>query len=132
MIEPGLVAGQRFIWEAFVGETCVVRIAVNWLMGEEHLDPAWDFGPEGERFEVEVQGDPNTFVTIKGWQPETVEEGLVRNPGVVATAMHCRELDPLRRGRRARHQDLPGPAADRRPGAPRPQLTPQPIAQCDR
>ena len=47
------------------------------------------FGPEGERFEVEVQGDPNTFVTIKGWQPDTVEEGLVRNPGVVATAMHC-------------------------------------------
>jgi 2,4-diaminopentanoate dehydrogenase len=89
VIEPGLVAGQRFVWEAFVGETCVVRIAVNWLMGEEHLEPAWDFGPEGERFEVEVQGDPNTFVTIKGWQPETVEEGLVRNPGVVATALHC-------------------------------------------
>lgn len=89
VIEPGLVAGQRFVWEAFVGETCVVRIAVNWLMGEEHLSPAWDFGPEGERFEVEVQGDPNTFVTIKGWQPETVAEGLIRNPGVVATAMHC-------------------------------------------
>lgn len=89
VIEPGNVAGQRFVWEAFVGSTCVVQIAVNWLMGEEHLSPAWTFGPEGERFEVEVQGDPSAFVTIKGWQPETVEEGLVRNPGVVATAVHC-------------------------------------------
>ncbi|MCW2764776.1 MAG: uncharacterized protein JWO11_735 [Nocardioides sp.] len=89
VIEPGLVAGQRFIWEGFVGEQVVVHIAVNWLMGEENLEPAWTFGPEGERFEVEVKGDPNTFVTIKGWQPDTVEEGLVRNPGVVATAMHC-------------------------------------------
>ena len=71
------------------GEQCVVRVAVNWLMGEEHLDPPWTFGPEGERFEVEVQGDPPAFVTIKGWQPETVEEGLLRNPGIVATAVHC-------------------------------------------
>ena len=30
-------------------------------MGEEHLDPPWTFGPEGERYEVEVQGDPDTF-----------------------------------------------------------------------
>lgn len=88
VIEPGRVAAQRFVWEAYVGEACVVRIAVNWLMGEEHLSPAWTFGPEGERFEVEVKGDPDTFVTIRGWQPKTVAEGLVRNSGVVATAMH--------------------------------------------
>jgi hypothetical protein len=88
-IEPGQVAGQRFVWEAVVRDRVVVKVAVNWLMGEEHLDPAWDFGVEGERFEVEVQGDPNTFVTIKGWQPDTVAEGLVRNPGIVVTAMHC-------------------------------------------
>ncbi|HEU5035500.1 MAG TPA: hypothetical protein VFT70_00735 [Nocardioides sp.] len=89
VIGAGHVAGQRFVWEAFVRDTCVVRIAVNWLMGEEHLDPPWSFGPQGERFEVEVQGDPGCFVTIKGWQPDTVAEGLVRNPGVVATAVHC-------------------------------------------
>ncbi|QWF24487.1 hypothetical protein KM427_12775 [Nocardioides sp. LMS-CY] len=89
VIEPGLVAAQRFVWEAYVGDACVIRVAVNWLMGEAHLSPAWSFGPEGERFEVEVLGDPDTFVTIKGWQPTTVAEGLVRNPGVVATAMHC-------------------------------------------
>jgi len=89
VIEPGQVAARKFSDTAVVGDEVVVRIAVNWLMGEEHLDPAWSFGPEGDRFEVEVKGDPDCFVTIKGWQPETVEEGLVRNPGVVATAVHC-------------------------------------------
>jgi 2,4-diaminopentanoate dehydrogenase len=89
VVEPGQVAGQRFVWEAVVRGQVVVRVAVNWLMGEEHLEPAWDFGPEGERFEVEVRGDPDTFVTIKGWQPATVAEGLERNPGIVVTAMHC-------------------------------------------
>jgi hypothetical protein len=62
---------------------------VNWLMGEEHLKPAWTFGPAGERYEMEVRGNPNTFVTVKGWQPETVAQGLVSNPGIVATAAHC-------------------------------------------
>jgi len=89
VIEPGLVAARRFRWEAVVRGEVVVSAIVNWLMGEENLEPAWSFGPEGERFEVEVVGDPPVKLKIKGWQPETVEEGLVRNPGVVATAMHC-------------------------------------------
>ncbi len=88
-IEPGNVAGQRFHWEAVVGGEVVVRIGVHWLMGEENLDPPWTFGDQGVRYEVEVKGNPDTFVTIKGWQPRTVEEGLVSNPGVVATAAHC-------------------------------------------
>jgi hypothetical protein len=89
IIQPGLVAGRRFQWEAVIDGEVVVAAIVNWLMGEENLDPAWTFGPAGERFEVEVIGDPPVHVTFKGWQPETVDEGLVRNPGVVATAMHC-------------------------------------------
>ena len=89
VIKPGRVAGRRFHWDAAVGEAVVVRITVNWLMGEENLAPAWSFGPAGERYEIEVRGNPNTFVTVKGWQPETVEEGLKSNPGVVATAAHC-------------------------------------------
>ncbi|BBY62843.1 NAD(P)H-dependent amine dehydrogenase family protein [Mycolicibacterium helvum] len=89
VIEPGQVAGRRFHWDAVVTNTIVVRITVNWLMGEENMDPPWSFGPAGERYEMEVRGNPNTFVTVKGWQPESVEEGLVSNPGVVATAAHC-------------------------------------------
>lgn len=88
-IEPGLVAARRFDWQATVDDVPVVTATVNWLMGEEHLDPAWGFGPEGERFEVEVTGDPSVLLTFKGLQPESVAAGLVRNPGVVSTANHC-------------------------------------------
>src|ERR1700684_2697069 len=47
VIEPGQVAGRRFHWEAVVGDTAVVRITVNWLMGEENLAPPWSFGTAG-------------------------------------------------------------------------------------
>lgn len=75
VIEPGQVAGRRFHWEALVEDTVVVQIAVNWLMGSENLDPPWSFGPAGERYEIEVRGSPDTCVTIKGWQPQTVAAG---------------------------------------------------------
>ena len=88
-IAPGHVAAQRFTWEGLVRGEPVVTVRTNWFMGEEHLDPAWSFGPEGERFEVEVQGDPAGRVSIHGWHPESIEAGLVRNPGIVATANHC-------------------------------------------
>jgi hypothetical protein len=88
-IQPGTVAAQRFTWEAVVDDAPVVTAAVNWLMGDEHLDPGWKFGPGGERFEVEVTGDPDCLITFKKLHPESVEAGLRRNPGIVATAMHC-------------------------------------------
>ncbi len=88
-IRPGSVAGQQFSWEAFVGDEAVARIAVNWLMGEEHLDPAWSFGPSGPRYEVEVRGTPSSSCTITGFHPHSVQAGLVANEGVVATAAHC-------------------------------------------
>ena len=88
-IEPGRVAAQRFTWEATVRGEPVITVRTNWLMGEEHLEPAWTFGPEGERFEIEVTGDPSTYVTIHGWHPESIAAGLARNPGIVATATHC-------------------------------------------
>ena len=89
IIEPGLVAAQRFHWEAVLDDQVVVRIGVNWLMGPDHLDPDWSFEPEGQRFEMEVHGDPDSHVTIHGWHPESVAAGLVRNTGIVATAAHC-------------------------------------------
>jgi len=88
-IDPGLVAAQRFRWEGMVDGEPVVTAAVNWLMGDAALDPPWRFGPEGERFEVEVTGDPGTKLTFKKLHPASIEAGLRRNPGVVATAMHC-------------------------------------------
>lgn len=88
-IEPGQVAGRRFHWEATVDGEVVVRVTVNWLMGQEHLDPAWTFGEAGERYEMAVRGNPDFTVTVKGFQPESVESGLESNNGVVATAAHC-------------------------------------------
>jgi hypothetical protein len=88
-IPPGRVAAQRFTWEATVGGAPFMTVRTNWFMGQEHLDPPWTFGPEGERFEVEVQGDPPVKVTFRGLHPASIEEGLERNRGIVATAMHC-------------------------------------------
>ncbi|HZQ85077.1 MAG TPA: hypothetical protein VFA83_09580, partial [Acidimicrobiales bacterium] len=36
-IEPGLVAAQRFRWEAIADGVPVMTAAVNWLMGDDHL-----------------------------------------------------------------------------------------------
>jgi hypothetical protein len=88
-IAPGRVAAQRFTWQGLVRGEPVVTVRVNWLMGQEHLDPAWSFGPEGERFEIEITGDPSSQVVVHGWHPESIAAGLVRNPGIVATAIHC-------------------------------------------
>ena len=88
-MEPGTVAARRFRWQALVDGEPVVTAAVNWLMCEVDLDPPWTLGPDGERFEVEITGDPDVLLTFKGLQPESVAEGLIRNPGVVATANHC-------------------------------------------
>jgi 2,4-diaminopentanoate dehydrogenase len=88
-IQPGLVAAQRFRWEGLVDGEPVVTAAVNWLMGEEHLDPPWRFGPDGEHFEVEITGDPECLVSFRKLHPDSIESGLERNRGIGATAMHC-------------------------------------------
>ena len=86
VIEPGQVAGRKFHWEALVDGEPVVRVTVNWLMGEQNLDPAWTFGPAGQRYEMEVKGNPDFTVTVKGFQGEM---GGEVETGVVATAAHC-------------------------------------------
>lgn len=89
VIQPGQVAARRFRWQAMVADRPVVTAAVNWLMGEENLDPPWTFGPGGHRFEIAITGDPSMLVTFTGLHPASVADGLIRNPGVVATANHC-------------------------------------------
>jgi 2,4-diaminopentanoate dehydrogenase len=93
-ITVGTVAARRFRWQALTDGEPVITAAVNWLMGEENLDPGWNFGGRGERFEVEITGDPTVNLTFKGLQPPSIVEGLKRNPGVVATANHCVNVIP--------------------------------------
>jgi 2,4-diaminopentanoate dehydrogenase len=88
-IEAGTVAARRFRWDALADGEPVITAAVNWLMGEADLEPNWSFGDLGERFEVAITGDPDVHLTFKGLQPESVAQGLIRNPGIVATANHC-------------------------------------------
>ncbi|MFK8020030.1 MAG: hypothetical protein AB8B86_09705 [Pseudomonadales bacterium] len=89
IIEPGLVAGQKFTWQGLVGGEAVISASVCWLMGEDNLEQGWGFGPEGARYDVMVKGDPDMSMTIHGCHPASVEAGLIRNEGVVVTALHC-------------------------------------------
>jgi hypothetical protein len=89
VLDAGTVAAQRLTWEGTVDGTAVVTVRVNWLMGTDHLDPAWDFGPEGERFEVAFDAVPPVSASFHGMHPASLDDDLDRNPGIIATAMHC-------------------------------------------
>ncbi|MBF6147770.1 dihydrodipicolinate reductase [Nocardia nova] len=89
IIEPGQVAAQHFRWEGTVDGEPVITAAVNWFMGERNFDPAWSFGPNGQRFEVEVRGDPGCVLTLSGLHAHDPAEGARRNPSIVATALNC-------------------------------------------
>jgi hypothetical protein len=89
VLEAGTIAAQRMSWRGQVGGRTVMTVTVNWLMGTEHLEPAWDFGPEGERFEVEFDAEPPLKATFAGMHPHSIDDDLDRNPGIIATAMHC-------------------------------------------
>ena len=89
VIKPGHVAAQRFTWQAITNGKPVIEAIVNWYMGSEGFDKPWSWGKEGPRYEVEVKGDPDIKAVYHGVHPTSIEKGLQRNPGVVATAMHC-------------------------------------------
>jgi hypothetical protein len=89
VIESGTVAAQRFTWLGLVKGEVVITVRVNWLMGQEHLDPPWTFGEAGERFEIEIAGEPPAHLTFHGLHPPDIHGDLERNPGIIATAMHC-------------------------------------------
>ncbi|CAB4800120.1 unannotated protein [freshwater metagenome] len=84
-IDAGTVAAQRFTWEGTVNGEAVITVTVNWLMGEENLEPAWSLGEE--RFEIAFDADPPISATFHGLHPEEVGEEV--NVGLIAPAMHC-------------------------------------------
>lgn len=64
-----------------------MEVTVNWLIGEGNLEPAWNFGPAGQRNEMEIKGNPDFTVVVKDYQSEIGGDGP--EYGVVATAAHC-------------------------------------------
>jgi len=89
VLDAGTVAAQRLTWRGTVDGRTVMTVRVNWLMGTDHLDPAWDFGSEGERFEVELDAVPPVSASFHGMHPASIDDDLDRNPGIIATALHC-------------------------------------------
>ena len=87
VIEKGTVAAQRFWWEGCVGGVPRITARVNWFMGSQHLDPAWELGEQ--RFEVALDADPPVSMTFHGLHPPVVGQDLDRLPGIIAPAMHC-------------------------------------------
>lgn len=87
VIEEGTVAAQRFTWQGTVGGEPRITARVNWFMGTEHLDPAWELGEE--RFEVALDADPPVALTFHGLHPPVLGQDLDRLPGIIAPAMHC-------------------------------------------
>jgi len=91
-IEPGRLAAQRLCWEGLVDGKPVIQAIVNWYMGHENIGEGWDIGTGGERYELEILGDPPLTVQMHGIHPVgeiNIEELQKRNPGMVATANHC-------------------------------------------
>jgi hypothetical protein len=92
IIEPGFLAAQKFTWQGTVRGQPVITAAVNWYMGRENIEAGWSIGEGGERYELEIVGDPSLTMQIHGVHPDSsyaLEEVLRRNPGMVATANHC-------------------------------------------
>ncbi len=102
IIEPGLLAAQRFRWQGQVDGTPVIKAETNWYMGTQNIETDW-FDAEaieqsGDCFIMRVEGDPPVYVTTHGVHPTRDmdwAEVQKRNPGMVATAMHCVNSIPV-------------------------------------
>jgi hypothetical protein len=91
-IDPGCMAAQRFSWQGTVGGEPVVTARVHWYMGRDDIDADWLAGDHPEGYFLRVEGDPPVEVALSGIHPhgdESLEALQQRNPGMVATAIHC-------------------------------------------
>jgi hypothetical protein len=96
VIEPGLLAAQRFRWQGTVDGKPVIKAETNWYMGTKNIETDWfdaeEIEASGETFKMTVEGDPPVYIATHGVHPTRDmdwAEVQKRNPGMVATAMHC-------------------------------------------
>ena len=85
VIEPGMVAAQRFTWQGTIGGEPVITVRTNWMMDDGHLSDGWKLGEQ--RFEVELEAEPPLLVTFHGLHPPVLGEDSWK--GLTAPAMHC-------------------------------------------
>jgi hypothetical protein len=102
IIEPGLLAAQRFRWQGVRNGEAVIKAEVNWYMGTDNIEAGWFdkamIEDRGECFSMKVEGDPPVYVETHGVHPTRDmdwSEVQKRNPGMVATAMHCVNSIPV-------------------------------------
>ena len=102
VIEPGLLAAQRFRWQGTMDGEPVIKAETNWYMGTENIESDWfdatAIAEQGECFAMRVEGDPPVYITTHGVHPTRDmdwTEVQKRNPGMVATAMHCVNSIPV-------------------------------------
>jgi hypothetical protein len=91
-IEPGCMAAQRFTWQGTVGGKPVVTARVHWYMGRDDIEADWLKADHPEGYFLSIEGDPPVHVALSGIHPhgdESLEALRHRNPGMVATAIHC-------------------------------------------
>jgi hypothetical protein len=91
-IQPGQMAAQRFSWQGLVDGEPVITARVCWFMGRDDIDADWLESAGSEGYYIEVAGDPPVKVALTGVHPEDLSDLAAlqaRNPGMVATAIHC-------------------------------------------
>ena len=102
IIQPGLIAAQRFRWQGISNGTAVIKAETNWYMGTENIETGWfdakAIAAKGECFAMTVEGDPPVYIATHGIHPTRDMDWAAvqkRNPGMVATAMHCVNSIPV-------------------------------------
>jgi hypothetical protein len=85
VIDKGTVTAQRFTWEGTINGKTVITVRVNWLMGDDALDPPWTLGEQ--RFEVAFAAEPPVSCTFHGLHPPVI--GEQPEIGLIGPAMHC-------------------------------------------
>lgn len=64
VIKAGTVAGQEYVWTAWVEGRPFIVFQSSWKMGEEDVEPKLDCGPSGYR--IVFEGDPPMELTLTG------------------------------------------------------------------
>jgi 2,4-diaminopentanoate dehydrogenase len=82
VVRAGTVAAQHHTWTAWVNGTPLVVFHAMYTMGDDVIEPRWDWGDT--RYRVVIAGDPPTELTLQGTPDAT---GNVNHPGYTWTAM---------------------------------------------